>query len=469
MGRKLTCEELSIKYPVPELSEFIRWEKPGRDWCMVISCTKCGKERRLTTQALGNNVGCQCQWHHKMTAVMESKYGCTHYTQHAEFSAKHKDTIANQSPEEKQAAIKRRELTMQERYGAKYPTQIKATMDVIKRKAATTCLERYGDVCSMRNAVVKAKRVATCRQRYGHDYASQNEAVLEKMLISRNVSDRQIGFRSGDELELEAFIQSLGLDTKHHASGAREVDVLIPSRNVGIEYNGLFWHSEGKNRNRAYHLEKKLCLEAEGIKLIQIWSDLWLHRKEQVQNFLRAKLGCCTNRVGVRKCSVREVSTKEARAFVEAHHIQGSPSNITLAIGAYVEDCLTAIATFAPHHRGHRDSDGNIQMTLNRLCTKPDWVVSGFLGKAARMAFSAIRSPIVTWVDRMWSDGDSYLLAGFKMDKVLPPDYCYTKGKTRVPKQSFRKIDARTEIQRATDEKMYRLWDCGKIRFIFRG
>ena len=149
--------------------------------------------------------------------------------------------------------------------------------------------------------------------------------------------------------------------------------------------------------------------------------------------------------------------------------MQGAPNKTTLALGAYKDGQLLAVATFAPHHRGCKNLDGSPQMVLNRLCTLDNWVVSGFLGKAIRIAFSRIQSPIVSWVDLMWSNGSSYLAAGFKLDEVLPPDYCYTKGRTRIPKQQFRKIDERTELQRAADEKVYRLWDCGKLRMVFSG
>ncbi|WP_394271931.1 DUF723 domain-containing protein, partial [Butyricicoccus sp.] len=37
----------------------------------------------------------------------------------------------------------------------------------------------------------------------------------------------------------------------------KEIDILIPDKKIGIEYNGLYWHSEKNQRmNKFYHLQK---------------------------------------------------------------------------------------------------------------------------------------------------------------------------------------------------------------------
>jgi hypothetical protein len=52
-----------------------------------------------------------------------------------------------------------------------------------------------------------------------------------------------------------------------------ELDVWIPSLQVGIEYHGLYWHSEGAIRKPlADSIKYQRCLE-KGIRLIQIYSD----------------------------------------------------------------------------------------------------------------------------------------------------------------------------------------------------
>lgn len=51
-----------------------------------------------------------------------------------------------------------------------------------------------------------------------------------------------------------------------------EIDIFIPELNIGIEFNGLFWHSKDRKPSN-YHFNKSLLADAAGIKLIQIWED----------------------------------------------------------------------------------------------------------------------------------------------------------------------------------------------------
>ena len=47
----------------------------------------------------------------------------------------------------------------------------------------------------------------------------------------------------------------------------QEIDIYIPELNIGIEFNGLYWHCElFKNEN--YHLEKTINCEKQKIKLL---------------------------------------------------------------------------------------------------------------------------------------------------------------------------------------------------------
>ena len=44
----------------------------------------------------------------------------------------------------------------------------------------------------------------------------------------------------------------------------KEIDLLIPSIKLGIEYNGLFWHSEQQGKGNNYHLDKTNKCEKQG-------------------------------------------------------------------------------------------------------------------------------------------------------------------------------------------------------------
>lgn len=427
----LTDSELSAKYAVPEQLEFTGWLRENRRLYMLGICKLCGSSRRLRSDQLNHE--CQCQFVQTRQQTLLARYG------------KHPDNNRVKA-----------KATCMARYGTENPTQCKE----VGSRISETKLQHSSE----RKQEIQAKKIATNMTKRGVPHHSMCPEIMDKILLSKNVADRARGFRSVAEAEIEEFVCSLQLTAKHHASGGKEIDILIEEKGIGIEHNGEYWHSEARGRDSRYHLRKKLQAAESSIDLITIWAHLWQTRKDQVKGYLRARLGCCHNRTAVRKLEVREISREDAKVFVEAYHIQGAPARIDLALGAFSGDSLLAVAAFAPHHRGTG------QITLNRLCTKDDWTVAGFLGKAVRVASGIYKQDIITWVDRCWSEGSAYLTAGFDKDKILPPDYFYVSlsGGRIISKQSFRKVDSRTESQRAADEGLTRVWDCGKIRFVFK-
>ena len=55
----------------------------------------------------------------------------------------------------------------------------------------------------------------------------------------------------------------------------KEIDILIPSYSLGIEYDGLYFHSEKDGKGPEYHYNKTLQCRTKGIQLIHIFSDEW--------------------------------------------------------------------------------------------------------------------------------------------------------------------------------------------------
>ena len=59
----------------------------------------------------------------------------------------------------------------------------------------------------------------------------------------------------------------------------KEIDIFIPDLKLGIEYNGLYWHSEKQGKGKWYHYDKMMECNKKGIKLIQIFEDEYLNNK----------------------------------------------------------------------------------------------------------------------------------------------------------------------------------------------
>ena len=52
----------------------------------------------------------------------------------------------------------------------------------------------------------------------------------------------------------------------------KELDIYLPSRKIGFEYNGFYWHSD-KYKEKNAHLDKLNHFKEEGIRVYFI--DSW--------------------------------------------------------------------------------------------------------------------------------------------------------------------------------------------------
>ena len=74
----------------------------------------------------------------------------------------------------------------------------------------------------------------------------------------------ELRFRSNTEIEIENYINSLGLYTEHkifNSNGKKfEIDIFIPDLNIGIEYNESYYHkslsNDGISKDKYYHQNK---------------------------------------------------------------------------------------------------------------------------------------------------------------------------------------------------------------------
>lgn len=289
---------------------------------------------------------------------------------------------------------------------------------------------------------------------------------------------------SKSELEILTWVQSLGLEAHKYRLEDKEIDIFVPSKNIGIEYNELYWHTEiveevkdeqGNVIIKAkpcgkptyYHRDKTQFFKERGIRIIHVWEHIWRDRQEQIKSYIRSALGANEHRIGARKCELKEVGKEETKTFLESTHIQGASQNIKLSLGLYYQNELLALATFGRHHR----QTGGI--VLNRFCGKTNWTVSGGLSRLTKEGFKRL-GPILTWADLSLSDAQGYINSGWVFEEGLSADYTYYHPATgRVCSKQSRKKKCvntpewMTEWEHAKREEWYRFTDCGKVRMIY--
>ena len=264
----------------------------------------------------------------------------------------------------------------------------------------------------------------------------------------------------------------------HTILKGKELDIFIPSLKIGIEYNGLRWHSEEFGKDHRYHLDKLNKCNEQGIKLIQIFEDEWINHRKICESKLRQICGLNTNpKIFGRKCEIREISNKnEAYDFLDKNHIQGR-TGFTVGLGAYHEGKLVGVMTFKKEKKGYWD--------LNRFATDINYQCVGVGGKLFKYFtkhydFKEIKS----FADRRWTTDPTdnlYIKLGFEFDSFVEPTYWYYNPKVdrykRFHKFGFRKQSLHNQYglplemteREMTESLGYtRIWDCGLIKYIYK-
>lgn len=289
------------------------------------------------------------------------------------------------------------------------------------------------------------------------------------------------------EQEIADFVTSLGvkIDIKNRqVLEGKELDIYIPHKNVGIELNGIFWHSTraetGTAEDRNYkaskrQINKHIAAKEKNIHLIQIWEDEWRDRKEAVKLIIKAALGF-GDKYHARKCEVGAISKEHGNNFLNTFHVQGAVNGASTFYALSYRGIIVAVMAFgiSSSIRGNSSvwelmrfaSIGRVRGGGSKLL------------KAFERDHSNVKK-LVSYCDNRLFKGTSYLKYGFVVAKVCPPDYMvvhYTKTpvrkhKTWSKKQAlYRRFnitpDARTELQLTHDLKLGRVYDCGKTKFV---
>lgn len=292
--------------------------------------------------------------------------------------------------------------------------------------------------------------------------------LIYKLSLSYGLREKN---RSIAESEIKEYINSIGIDcllNDRSAIRPLELDVFIPSRNLAIEYNGIYWHSSGSKEHDSYmkskHITKTELCEAQGIHLLHIFENEWLFKKDIWKSVIAHKLGK-SKKVYARNCVIKDISNKDANDFCEENHLQGR-CVANFSKGLFYNNELVQVATFGKP-RFNNDS----KLELIRLCSKKYHCVVGGASKLLK------NMDLISYANRRWSYGNVYEQLGMTKVRVTPPCYYYVDlANMAVNHRSSHmkhKLSAKlgifdptkTEVENCYANGLRRIWDCGNILY----
>ena len=270
------------------------------------------------------------------------------------------------------------------------------------------------------------------------------------------------------ERDLAAAIKELGIEVIENTRQVippKEIDIYLPAFNLGIEVNGVYWHSEiSGNQGKAYHLDKANLANSKGIDLLQFWDCVVLDKNDIVMGMIRSRTRM-NKRVSARDCACQDLKPSIANQFISENHMQGA-IQASRYIGLYFDEELVAACSIAKSRyvKGY-------DFEVLRFCSKQGMTVVG----GASKLFSKIGGSFVSYANRRWSSGKLYEALGMRKIGQTDPSHWYTKDYTflqsRIEYQKH-KLTAmpsyapdKTEWEIMQAEGYDRVWDCGNILY----
>ena len=324
------------------------------------------------------------------------------------------------------------------------------------------------------------KRNKTIMERYGKEGLSALHQISEERRL-QYIEYRKKRYANN----IMSFLDGLGVNyviNNRQIIHPYEIDIFVPSHNLGIEINGNFWHSEGGGKDVKYHINKSKMANEVGVKLIHIYEDEIVNKFNIVKSRIRNALGLTERKIYARNCSLREISSEEKKCFLNANHIQGN-SNSSYNYGLFYNDELVSVMTFNSERIIYRGTKHDGVYELIRFANKLNTVVVGAFSKMLKHFINdANPSEIKTYCDVRWSglkhDGTVYELNGFEYEGTTPPNYWYVRRGdmlNRKHRYAFTKhaiLHKHPELDSSLTEKQLmeqlnylRIWDCGNMKF----
>jgi hypothetical protein len=399
------------------------------------------------------------------------KYGVDNYSKSSNYLLKVKSTNLKKYGIEIYSKSNESKLKTKKKFIEKYGVDNPMKLDYIKEKVNNTNLSRYGFKSAMNSPKIANKVKKTNLLKYGFENSHKSEKVRDKFILandpdyirykdfnisifwckfghefeikSHNYFSRKayntplcticnpIGdSKSVKEKELFEFISSVynGKIIQSYRDKL-EIDIYLPSLNIGFEFNGLYWHSD-QFKNKNYHLSKLNYFSKKNIKIINIWEDDWVLENKKVKDNIKYILSKSIH-ISSENCLVKEINNK-----------------LDIKLELYYNNEIIGSISLNQY-------DNNIKMK------KDEWNIYSTCFKLNSRANEELLnyfilnykpSKIITYLDNDSVYNDFFINIGFKSIIQIKPNYKYILNNKREEKKDN------------ILEESHKIWDCGKVK-----
>jgi hypothetical protein len=253
-----------------------------------------------------------------------------------------------------------------------------------------------------------------------------------------------------------------------------ELDIYLPDLNLGIEFNGLYWHSE-KHVEKNHHYNKFMFFKNIGIKLITIWEDDWRFKQNIIKSILCNAMNINQEKIDARKCTIQEINNIEKTKFLNENHIQGNCSS-SINIALYHRDTIVSLITFGKNRMILGQKNLMNEYELLRFCSKLNCNVRGGASKLFNYFINNYKpEQIISYANLDIGGGNMYNILGFNNAENTKINYWWSDFQHRYHRSGFMKHKLvkegadknKTEAEIMNERGYYRIWGIGNGKWIW--
>jgi len=252
-----------------------------------------------------------------------------------------------------------------------------------------------------------------------------------------------------------------------------EIDIYIPEKNIGIELNGIYYHSEiSGSKKPKYHLDKTNFFKEKNIQVIHVWDKEWIEKKDIVKSIILSKIGMSEHKIYARKCIIKEIDNATAIEFLNRTHIQGGIT-ASINIGLFFNNELIQVCSFS---KSRFEKKQQHEYELIRFSSQLNTSVVGGFSKCLKYFTQKYSTSLISYADKRFSTGNVYLKNNFTLVDESTPNYFYTQdymtlySRLKFQKHKLKSLlesynEALTEWENMQQDGWDRIWDCGNYVF----
>lgn len=201
--------------------------------------------------------------------------------------------------------------------------------------------------------------------------------------------------------------------------------------------------------------------EEEHQNELSVPKDYIITRQEKVLSIILSKLNL-NKTIFARNCKVEILTKQIAEDFFNEFHFFGSTTS-AYNYGLFYKDELIGAASFSKGRKMNRLPEGKQSFELIRFCCKSGITITGGLSKLMKHFYEEKKAgDIMTYVDKQFSNGDSFAKAGFKKHSDTPSLYFL------VNKKTFERSLLKDKEESFDEKLFYRTQNSGNIKMIYK-